>query len=533
MWNTIFPMVLRMSFTGSIVILVVLLARLLLRRAPKIFSYLLWGVVLLRLMCPISFPAHLSVMQLVDFPKNTEEQINNSAAQDGTASLKNIIEYGLQEFVQQQDTPPQTSHARAVGYVQKNAVNSQASTENPMRTFLYLGTALWLTGVAAIFTCSIVSLLRFRRKLVGAALLKDNIYLADYIPSAFVLGLFKPRIYLPATLSGQEQEYIILHEQVHIRRKDYLVKILALIALAIHWFNPLVWLAFRLSEKDMEMSCDEAVMKKMRRDIRAEYSASLLKLATDKRVLSGTLPTFGEGETGNRIKHILHYKKPTIAAIMAAAIIMTTTVIVAGSDPKKESAKSPTSSPSSTAATKDNENRQELLPQPTELTPNYNKYAHSISSVEELEGQTWLEAIGVNIGYEHTMECAFLRLMTEDTIKVDPVEFVDSDTEPKRRKELGITLKYLNAMDGYYINNPDENTLTWKIDGNTEYIFLDWGHDFIKEEASSMTGMTIKTKDRELFRCYIATYKNSKPGMPFFFEVENGVVKRIVEKFFA
>lgn len=130
------------------------------------------------------------------------------------------------------------------------------------------------------------------------------------------------------------------------------------------------------------------------------------------------------------------------------------------------------------------------------------------------------------------MECAFLRSMTDNTVEVDPVEYIDRDTDPKRRKELGITLKYLNQMDGYALNNPDTSTLTWKIDENTEFIFLDWGRDFIKEEIP-FKSITVRTNDKDLFRCYLTTYKNSKPGMPFFFEVENGLVKLIYEQFFA
>ena len=221
---------------------------------------------------------------------------------------------------------------------------------------------------------------------------------------------------------------------------------------------------------------------------------------------------------------------------MAAAAIMTTTVVFAGSEPQKENNKAPASSSPSVTAVKDNDSEnQETLTRregKAKSIPDYTKYAHSIYPEKYVEGQTWMESVGINDDFENTMECAFLRFMTEDTIEVDPVEYINEDTDQKRRKELGITLKYLRAMDGYYLNNPDKKTLTWKIDENTEYIFLDWGRDFIIEDSST-TGITVKTKDRELFRCYIATYKNSKPGMPFFFEVEDGVVKRVVEKFFA
>lgn len=487
MWNMLLLTVLRMSFTGSVVILVVLFARVLLRRAPKIFSYLLWGVVLLRLLCPVSFSAYLSLLQFVEVPVE-EEQIG----------------YGIQNFVHHQNAEPAVSADKTAKRVSEPAVSAKSNLDSSFKTFRIVGTAVWFAGTAVIVIYGFISLIQLRRQLIGAVRLKDNIYLTDYVSSAFVLGIWKPRIYLPAMLSDSEQEYIVLHEQVHIRRKDYLSKILAFTALAIHWFNPLVWLAFRLSDKDMEMSCDEAVMKKMNRDIRAEYSASLLKLATGKRILSGTLPAFGEGETGSRIKHILHYKKPTIASVLAATVILASTVVVAGSNPRV---------------------------QDTGIK-NQDDASFTVTAIERKPNETWEQSIGVNEDFVHTMECAFLRLMTEDTLEVDPIEYIDLDTDPQRLKELGITKEYLNQMDGYEFNNPDEDTILWKIDENTEFIFADWGRDFIIEEIPCNSIM-VKTKDRELFRNYLNTYKNSKPGMPFFFEVEDGVVKRLVEKLFA
>lgn len=539
MWNMLLPAVLRMSFTGSIVILVVLLARILMRHMPRIFSYLLWGVVLLRLLCPVSFHTHLSVMKFVDVLEETGEQGSR---------------YGIQDFTHYHNVPLPVSGIKDSSHVQKMADNGEADNVQPGKdnlteTFLYWGTVIWLAGAAAIFIYNIISLVPLRKKLVGAVRLRDNIYFTDYVPSAFVFGVLRPRIYLPSMLSGLEQEYIIMHEQVHIRRKDYLVKVLALIALGIHWFNPFVWLACRLADKDMEMSCDEAVMREIKRDIRAEYSASLLKLATGRRNLSGTFPAFGEGETGDRIKHILRYKKPTIAAILAAAIITGTTVVFAGSEPGKQGSGNLDSSSWSVDALKDDIPDKNISSggvsagespgksssaEDVSVGAGENKYANSVSAVVPGPGETWEHVLGVDENYEHTMECAFLRLMTEDTIEADPVEFIDTDTDPKRLEELGITMEYLHCMDGYELNNPDKDTLTWKIDDNTEFIFLDWGLDFIREEEQNpVKSITVKTKDRELFRSYLATYKNSKPGMPFFFEVEDGVVKRIVERFFA
>lgn len=166
----------------------------------------------------------------------------------------------------------------------------------------------------------IVSYIRLRRKLSVVVPLRDNIFIADDIKSPFVVGLFRPKIYLPCNLGDKEQEYIILHEQHHIKRLDHVMKALAFLALAIHWFNPLVWVAFILASKDMEMSCDEAVIRKIGGDVRADYSASLLTLATGRRIIAGTPLAFGEGDTKGRINNLSKWKKPAVWVVLVAVV---------------------------------------------------------------------------------------------------------------------------------------------------------------------------------------------------------------------
>jgi len=315
-------MILNMSITGSVVILFVLLARLALKKAPKIFSYALWSVVLFRLLCPISITTNFSLLSLLDAPVTV------------TNEHTTIVEYVPQEPV----TPamPETQQP-AVGNTGTTAVvipqqggqtvtpqNPPSTSEIPQKASFPVMAVLWLSGVGVMAAYSVISYLRLRRKLVGAVLLRDNINLADGISTPFVMGFVRPRIYLPSALSEQEQGYIILHEQHHIRRGDHIIKALAFVALCIHWFNPLVWVAFMVSSKDMEMSCDEAVVKKLGEDIRADYSASLLSLATGRRIIAGTPLAFGEGDTKGRIKNMLNWKqaKPAVVFLAAAAVIL-------------------------------------------------------------------------------------------------------------------------------------------------------------------------------------------------------------------
>ena len=158
------------------------------------------------------------------------------------------------------------------------------------------------------------------------------------------MGLIRPKIYLPSAMSDAEQSYIIRHEKHHIRRCDHVIKLLAFAAVCIHWFNPLVWLAFALSSKDMEMSCDEAVMAQIGRDIRADYSSSLLQFSTGKRGITGTPLAFGEGDTKERIKNIMKYKKPTILIVVLAMIVCVGLTACLSSNPQSDAGTSDLSS---------------------------------------------------------------------------------------------------------------------------------------------------------------------------------------------
>lgn len=307
-----FLQVLNMSFTASFVIVAVLIARLLLKKTPKIFSYTLWGVVLFRLLCPISFESMLSLLPVNTNPISTNTLYSMTPQIDtGLPYLDAVINPAL-------------------------PVPEVTTSVNPLQIMAIIGEFIWLSGIAALLFYSVVSLLRLRGKLTGSVKLRDNIYMADHIASPFVIGITRPKIYLPSTLSEQEQGYIILHEQTHIRRLDHLVKIVAFAALCIHWFNPLVWAAFILAVRDMEMSCDESVMKRLQSDIRAEYSASLLSLATGRKLITGTLLAFGEGNTKDRIKNVMNYKKPKFWVILTTLVAVVAVFVVFALNPQRD-----------------------------------------------------------------------------------------------------------------------------------------------------------------------------------------------------
>ena len=328
--HRLFPIVCNMSLTASVVILAVLAVRLLLRRAPKVFSYALWAVVLFRLLCPVSVTSAVSLLGALGAP-----------AQERSA-VTSVVEYVPADIVRNMApavTPlPQEPFPAEPGESIISAVPSvtqpAAAPVSPLSGPVAILTLTWLTGMALLLLYSVISLLRLRRRLVGAVRLEDNIYLADYIPSPFVMGLFRPKIYLPSTLTETERGYILRHEQYHLRRRDHVVKLLSFLALCVHWFNPLVWAAFILAGKDMEMSCDEAVVRELGEDIRADYSASLLSLATGRRIVAGMPLAFGEGDTGGRIRNLLNWKRPQPWIIAVCAVVCVGLIALYAANPK-------------------------------------------------------------------------------------------------------------------------------------------------------------------------------------------------------
>ena len=328
--HRLFPIVCNMSLTASVVILTVLAVRLLLRRAPKVFSYVLWAVVLFRLLCPVSVTSAVSLLGALGAP-----------AQERTA-VTSVVEYVPADIVRNMApavTPlPQEPFPAEPGEnivsIAPSVTQPAVAPASPLSGPVAVLTLTWLTGMALLLLYSVVSLLRLRRRLVGAVRLEDNIYLADYIPSPFVMGLFRPKIYLPSTLAETERGYILRHEQYHLRRRDHVVKLLSFLALCVHWFNPLVWAAFILAGKDMEMSCDEAVVKELGEDIRADYSASLLSLATGRRIVAGMPLAFGEGDTGGRIRNLLNWKRPQPWIIAVCAVVCVGLIALCAANPR-------------------------------------------------------------------------------------------------------------------------------------------------------------------------------------------------------
>ena len=318
MLENLFIEILNMSLTASVIILAVFGARILLKKTPRIYSYLLWGIVLFRLLCPVSFETEISLLGV----------LQHESAVEGR------MEYIPQDIGYQMEPEVHMPVAAANEVVNRSLPSgNMAASVNPLQIWLYAAVRVWILGIFGMLSYSIISLWKLKKKLKTAVWERENIYRIEKLQSPFVYGIFRPRIYLPEMMEHREMNYVLLHEQIHIKRGDHIYRMLAYLALCIHWFNPLVWVAFSISGRDMEISCDESVIQKMGNCVKKEYSASLLNLACGDKIVKGIPLAFGESDTGSRIKHILKYKKPARAIGVATAAVCVILAVILLANP--------------------------------------------------------------------------------------------------------------------------------------------------------------------------------------------------------
>lgn len=320
----IFTNILAMGMTASVVITAVLFIRCLMYRLPAKYRYLLWLIAGIRLICPIAAASPASLFNIIN-PGIKADLIYNINPADAQPSSSLHSQNKLPK------THIQNSNINPAGYADaKPAQNIPADKQTFGRhqqilPMLKYGAAIWLAGMTVMLLWNFQAAARMRHRIKNAVRYRDNIYECGSIPSPFVIGIAHAKIYIPFRLEHEEREYILQHEQYHIKRKDYLIKITAVLLTCIYWFHPLVWLSYYYINQDMEMSCDEYVLQHMTTDIRTCYSRSLLEFAANQRdVTAGMLP-FGESYTRKRVKNVLKFKKQgKWAGITAAALIIIT-----------------------------------------------------------------------------------------------------------------------------------------------------------------------------------------------------------------
>ena len=294
-----FLKVVNMSISASWLVLAVLALRLILKKAPKWVNVLLWGIVAVRLTCPFSIESALSLIP-------SAETISPEIMMDWTPEIST----GIQPLDQVVNPVISTSFAP-----------EPSASANPLQILIPVAANLWLLGVIIMLAYTAISYLTLRRKLRTAVIMRGNIFQCETVSSPFVLGIVKPRIYLPYTMDGKNLDHVVAHEQAHIRRKDHWWKPLGFLLLTVYWFNPLMWVAYIMLCRDIELACDEKVIAELGNEQRADYTQALVACAVNRRMIAACPLAFGEVGVKDRIKSIMNYRKPTFWIIVTALVV--------------------------------------------------------------------------------------------------------------------------------------------------------------------------------------------------------------------
>ena len=312
--NELFLKIINMSISASWLVLAVLLLRFVLKKAPKWVNVLLWGIVAVRLAFPFSIESALSLIPSAEtippnIGMNTTPTINSGI---------NAINNAVNPIISQSNTP------------------MAGASVNPLQITIGIFEYIWIFGMIALALYTAISYWRLHRKVDTAVRYKDNIFQSENVKSPFVLGIIKPRIYLPFNMNGQDLEHVVAHEQAHIHRKDHWWKPLGFLLLTIHWFNPLMWLAYVLLCRDIELACDEKVIKELGNEQRADYMQALVACSVNRRMIAACPLAFGEVGVKERVKSVMNYKKPAFWVIIIAVIICLDVAVCFLTNPKQD-----------------------------------------------------------------------------------------------------------------------------------------------------------------------------------------------------
>ena len=300
----VFLKLLNLSISASWLVLAVLVLRLVSKRSPKWMNVLLWGIVALRLVLPFSIESALSLIP-------SAETVSPAAVQFAPAPT---ITSGV-KIIDNAVNPSLSEHFAA----------APTMSVNPLYVWAYLAGWVWLIGLGAMLLYALVSYLRLRRRVSVSLCVRENIYLCDAISSPFILGVVKPRIYLPSGLDEVQRQNVLSHERAHLARRDHWWKPLGFALLAVYWFNPVLWLAYALLCRDIELACDERVIRTMDESAVKTYSTVLLACSMPRKAVITCPLAFGEVGVKERVRNALHYKKPAfwvVAASVAVCVVV-------------------------------------------------------------------------------------------------------------------------------------------------------------------------------------------------------------------
>ena len=313
--NELFLKIINMSISASWLVLAVLILRFVLKKAPKWINVLLWGIVAIRLICPFSFESPLSLIP-------SAETIPLNIGMDSTPTINSgisAINNAVNPIISQSNTP------------------MAGASVNLLQITIGIYEYIWIFGMIALALYTAISYWRLHRKVDTAVRYKDNIFQSENVSSPFVFGIIKPRIYLPFKMNGQDLEHVVAHEHAHIRRKDHWWKPFGFLLLTIHWFNPLMWMAYVLLCRDIELACDEKVIKELGNEQRGDYTQALVACSVNRRMIAACPLTFGEVGVKERVKSVMNYKKPALWVIIIAVIVCVGVAVCFLTNPKQDS----------------------------------------------------------------------------------------------------------------------------------------------------------------------------------------------------
>jgi len=396
MFDNLFAVVLNMSITATVAVALIIFIRWIIgKKLPAIFRYALWGIVLVRLVLPLSIPSIFSIFNAIPVSETATAQ---RTQYEYSKAVSNIQHETGSRSLNQDGTANDALNNNFI--VSLPAAVPEAPID-PIQALMQLIPWVWLIAVAGLFIFNLYAYFHATCKLKEAVLYKDDdlisqckrklkmnlqvqVYTSDKVHTPVVFGLIKPRIILPINIAEEhndtELKYILTHELVHIKRFDYIIKLISVLALCIHWFNPAVWLSFILSHKDMEMSCDEKVMSVFDNDIRSDYASSLIKIAEKQNMmLNGGLLAFGENNIKSRIKGIMNFKKPSfwIGATIAAITIVIGSVLLTDAQYKEVT-------------------RQGIIAEGTKTQLENNEGANIAFDKSKIQEYGWLETVIIN-----------------------------------------------------------------------------------------------------------------------------------------
>ena len=312
--SELFLEIVNRSIAASWIVIAVLVLRLCLKKTPKWVNVLLWGIVAVRLIFPFSIESALSLTPSAETVSPSIMMEQTPSVQTGVPALDQVIN-------------PVIDHSLSP---------APGASANPLQIWIPVLTVIWLLGVAALFLYSAVSYRRLRRRVCEAVILRDNIYQSENVCSPFVLGIIRPKIYLPYHMDKREMDHVIAHEQTHIRRRDHWWKPLGFLLLTVHWFNPLLWLGYILLCRDIELACDEKVIREMGSEQRADYTQALVSCSVSRRSIAACPLAFGEVGIKERVKSVMNYKKPAFWIVLASVVVCAVAAVCFLTDPKTE-----------------------------------------------------------------------------------------------------------------------------------------------------------------------------------------------------